>query len=54
LALVSKAGDALTHGYTMAFVAAGVVFVAGAAVTAFAVTAGRQQHTEGAAPVHMG
>ena len=54
LALVSKAGDALTHGYTMAFVAAGALFVAGAAVTAFAVTAGRQQPTEGAAPVHMG
>ncbi|MBK3574355.1 MFS transporter [Streptomyces sp. MBT65] len=54
LSLVSKAGDALTHGYTMAFVAAGVVFVAGAAVTMFAVDAGRQQHTEGAAPVHLG
>ncbi|MER5660280.1 MFS transporter [Streptomyces mirabilis] len=53
-ALVAKAGDAVTHGYTMAFVAAAAMFVAGLLVTAFAINAGRQQHTEGAAPVHMG
>ncbi|MFE3830685.1 MFS transporter [Streptomyces sp. NPDC059092] len=53
-ALVSKAGDALTHGYTMAFVAAGALFLAGAGVTAWAINAGKQRHTDGAAPVHMG
>ncbi|WP_329530526.1 DHA2 family efflux MFS transporter permease subunit [Streptomyces sp. NBC_01450] len=53
-ALVAKAGDALTHGYTMAFVAAAVMFLAGLLVTAFAIDAGKQQHSEGAAPVHMG
>ncbi|MCX5095226.1 MFS transporter [Streptomyces sp. NBC_00365] len=53
-ALVTKAGDALTHGYTMAFVAAAVMFLAGLLVTAFAIDAGKQQHAEGAAPVHMG
>ncbi|MFF5523110.1 MFS transporter [Streptomyces coeruleorubidus] len=52
--LVSKAGEALTHGYTMAFVASGVMFLAGLAVMFLAVNAGKQQHTEGAAPVHMG
>lgn len=53
-ALVAKAGDALTHGYTMAFVAAAAMFLAGLLVTALAINAGKQQHTEGAAPVHMG
>ncbi|MFE6481636.1 MFS transporter [Streptomyces sp. NPDC057757] len=52
--LVAKAGDAVTHGYTMAFAAAAVLFLAGLLVTAFAVNAGRQQHMEGAAPVHLG
>ncbi|WP_327692564.1 MFS transporter [Streptomyces sp. NBC_00459] len=52
--LVSKASAALTHGYTMAFVGAGAMFLVGAMVTALAVNAGKQQHTEGAAPVHMG
>ncbi|WP_405925049.1 MFS transporter [Streptomyces sp. NBC_00035] len=51
--LAARAGEAVTHGYTMAFVAAAGMFLAGLAVTAFAVTAGKQ-HTEGAAPVHMG
>ncbi|MFD7477634.1 MFS transporter [Streptomyces sp. NPDC059837] len=53
-ALVAKAGDALTHGYTMAFVAAAVMFLAGLVVTAFAIDAGKQRHSEGASPVHMG
>ncbi|MFF3662903.1 MFS transporter [Streptomyces olivochromogenes] len=53
-ALVAKAGDAVTHGYTMAFVAAAAMFLAGLLVTGFAINAARQQHTEGAAPVHMG
>ncbi|MFD5164275.1 MFS transporter [Streptomyces hawaiiensis] len=52
--LVSKAGEALTHGYTMAFVASGVMFVAGLVVAGLAVNAGKQEHVEGAAPVHMG
>ena len=37
-----RAGEALTHGYTMAFVAAGVVFLAGVAVMFTAVNAGKQ------------
>ncbi|MEU9290884.1 MFS transporter [Streptomyces sp. NPDC048275] len=52
--LVARAGEALTHGYTMAFVAAGVVFLAGVAVMFAAVNAGKQHHAEGAAPLHMG
>ncbi|MCX4697277.1 hypothetical protein [Streptomyces sp. NBC_01373] len=52
--LVAKAGEALTHGYTMAFVAAAVTFLAGLAVMFLAVNAGRQQPTEGAPPVHLG
>ncbi|GAA4014198.1 MULTISPECIES: hypothetical protein [Streptomyces] len=52
--LVAKAGEALTHGYTMAFVAAAVMFLAGLAVMFLAVNAGRQQPTEGAPPVHLG
>ncbi|WP_329546952.1 DHA2 family efflux MFS transporter permease subunit [Streptomyces sp. NBC_01356] len=52
--LAARAGEAVTHGYTLAFVAAAGMFLAGLAVTAFAVTAGKQQHAEGAGPVHMG
>ncbi|WP_431045934.1 DHA2 family efflux MFS transporter permease subunit [Streptomyces sp. P1-3] len=52
--LVARAGEALTHGYTVAFAAAGAMFLAGLAVTVLAVNAGRQRHTEGAAPAHMG
>ncbi|MFI6338297.1 MFS transporter [Streptomyces sp. NPDC050535] len=54
LTLVAKAGDAVTHGYTMAFAAAAALFLAGLLVTAFAVNAGKQQHIEGAPPVHLG
>ncbi|MEU0344723.1 hypothetical protein ABZ092_38790 [Streptomyces bobili] len=54
LPLSAKAGEALTHGYTLAFVAAAVMFLAGLVVTFLAVDAGRQRHTEGAAPVHLG
>ncbi|MEV2254498.1 DHA2 family efflux MFS transporter permease subunit [Streptomyces sp. NPDC050147] len=53
-ALVTKAGEALTHGYTAAFVAAGAMFLAGLTVTLWAVNTGRQQPAEGAAPIHMG
>ncbi|MGW1748392.1 MFS transporter [Streptomyces sp. NPDC002092] len=52
--LVSKASEALTHGYTVAFVGAGAIFLVGAVVTTLAVNAGKQQQTEGAAPAHMG
>ncbi|MEU0119686.1 hypothetical protein ABZ137_39975 [Streptomyces bobili] len=54
LPLSAKAGEALTHGYTLAFVAAAVMFLAGLVVTFLAVDAGRQRQTEGAAPVHLG
>jgi EmrB/QacA subfamily drug resistance transporter len=53
-ALVAKAGEALTHGYAMAFAAAAAMFLAGLAVTALAVNAAGQRHAEGAAPVHIG
>ncbi len=53
-ALVARAGEAVTHGYAMAFVAAGVMFLGGLAVTALAINAGKQEHVEGAPPVHMG
>lgn len=52
--LVAKAGDALTHGYTVAFVASGAMFLGGLAVMFLAVNADKQQHTEGAPPIHMG
>ncbi|MFI9169627.1 MFS transporter [Streptomyces lincolnensis] len=52
--LVAKAGEALTHGYTMAFVASGAMFLGGLAVMLLAVNASRQQHAESAAPLHMG
>jgi hypothetical protein len=52
--LVGRAGEALTHGYTTAFAAAGVMFLAGLAVTAPAVNAKRQRHAEGATAVHIG
>ncbi|WP_371664168.1 hypothetical protein [Streptomyces sp. NBC_00280] len=51
---MSKAGEALTHGYTMTFVASAFMCLAGLVVVVLAVDAGKQQHTEGAAPVHMG
>ncbi|MEU6123373.1 MFS transporter [Streptomyces sp. NPDC047123] len=53
-AAAAKGAEALTHGYTMAFVGAGVMFLAGVLVTVLAITAGRQQSPEGAAPVHLG
>ncbi|MEV0222446.1 MFS transporter [Streptomyces sp. NPDC050704] len=52
--LVAKAGEALTHGYTMAFVAAGTMFLAGLAITVWAINAGRQHAEDGAPAVHMG
>ncbi|MDF9868617.1 EmrB/QacA subfamily drug resistance transporter [Streptomyces pratensis] len=53
-ALIDKASSALTHGYTMAFAAAGVMFLAALLVTVLAVNARRQDNTEAAALVHMG
>ncbi|MEV6424887.1 DHA2 family efflux MFS transporter permease subunit [Streptomyces sp. NPDC051662] len=52
--LIAKASDALTHGYTMAFTAAGVMFLAALVVTTTAINAKKQQHAEGAPAVHMG
>lgn len=52
--LVAKAQEAVTHGYTMAFAAAGAMFLAGLAVTFLAINAGKQQHAEGAVHVHVG
>ncbi|MGW5864687.1 MFS transporter [Streptomyces sp. NPDC055239] len=52
--LLSRAGEAVTHGYTMAFIAAACMFLAGLAVTALAITAGKQEHTESTPPPHIG
>ena len=54
VSLVSKASAALTHGYTMAFTAAGALFLAAVLITGLAINAGKQHHAEGAAPVHLG
>ena len=54
LSLVSRAGQAMTHGYTTAFIAGACMFLAGLVVTALAVNATKQQHAQGAAPVHIG
>ncbi|MET7905723.1 MFS transporter [Streptomyces sp. NPDC005355] len=53
-ALVVRAGEALTHGYTMAFAAAACMFLVGLTVTALAINAKKQQPTEGTAPAHIG
>ncbi|MDJ0386167.1 MFS transporter [Streptomyces sp. G-G2] len=52
--LVAKAAEALTDGYTVAFLGAGAMFLAGLAVTALAINAGKQHHTEKPAAAHMG
>ncbi|MFC3578109.1 MFS transporter [Streptomyces yaanensis] len=52
--LVANAGEALTHGYGVAFATAGALFLFGLTVTAIAVTAGKQQPSEGPAVIHMG
>ncbi|MFD4600861.1 MFS transporter [Streptomyces sp. NPDC058464] len=51
--LIAKAGDALTHGYTMAFAATAVMFLAALAVTTTAIDMKKQQHAEGTTVVHM-
>lgn len=53
-ALVQRAGAALTHGYTMAFAAAAIMFLAALAVTMTTINARRQRHSEGTAAVHLG
>ncbi|CAI7975341.1 Puromycin resistance protein pur8 [Frankia sp. Hr75.2] len=52
--LIARAQDALTHGYAMAFAAAAAMFLAGLIVTATAINAARQHHTEDAPPAHIG
>jgi predicted MFS family arabinose efflux permease len=52
--LVARAGAAVTHGYTAAFIAAAAMFLAGLIVTALANNATKQHATTDAAPVHMG
>ncbi|MFC9431713.1 MFS transporter [Streptomyces sp. NPDC056987] len=51
--LVAKAADALTHGYTLAFFATAVMFVAALATTAIAVNM-KKQHVEGRSAAHTG
>ncbi|WP_217575677.1 MFS transporter [Streptomyces sp. GbtcB7] len=52
--LVAKAGDALTHGYTTAFVVAAVFFIGGLLITLSAINAGKQEQGESAPAAHMG
>ncbi|MFJ7279363.1 MFS transporter [Kitasatospora sp. NPDC098663] len=54
LALVSRAADALTHGYTAAFVGAAVLMVAALAVVGFAVNAPRPRPDQAKTPAHLG
>ena len=54
LSLLAKAGDALTHGYTVAFAAAAVFFLGALLITAIAINAGKQQHAADSAPIHIG
>ncbi|MGW1786911.1 MFS transporter [Streptomyces sp. NPDC002143] len=53
-AMVAKAGEALTHGYTTAFTVAGFLFVGGLLITLFAVNAKKQEHGESAPTAHLG
>ncbi|MFE4758503.1 MFS transporter [Streptomyces mirabilis] len=53
-ALVARANEALTHGYTVAFTVAGIFFVISLLITLFAINAGRQKDGESAPSVHMG
>lgn len=52
--LITKASDALTHGYSMAFTAAGAMFLAALAVTTTAVNARKQQHSQNPPTIHLG
>ena len=54
ITLMTKAGAALTHGYTAAFIAAAVIFLAGLAVTALAINAAKQHQATDTSPVHIG
>ncbi|WP_052720367.1 MFS transporter [Actinoplanes rectilineatus] len=53
-ALLHRAADALTHGYTVAFAAAAGFLLAGLAVTLAAINAGRQGPAAGAGAAHLG
>ncbi|MER7789667.1 MFS transporter [Streptomyces sp. NPDC097640] len=52
--LVTRAGDALTHGYTRAFAVAAVFFIGALLITLFAINAGKQDQGESAPAAHMG
>ncbi|GAA0970467.1 MFS transporter [Actinocorallia libanotica] len=54
LPLLAKAAEALTHGYTTAFLVAAALFIAAFAVVLSAVNTPRQKQSENGAAVHMG
>ncbi|MEY9961983.1 hypothetical protein ABIA33_000004 [Streptacidiphilus sp. MAP12-16] len=51
---MTRAANALTHGYNLAFTTGAILFLAAMAVMSLAVTASKQHHTDAATPVHMG
>ncbi|WP_435283507.1 MFS transporter [Streptomyces koelreuteriae] len=53
-ALVGRAADALTHGYTTAFTVAAALFVTGLVITLLAMNAKKQDHHDPAAAPHLG
>ena len=54
MALVQRAADELTHGYTIAFAAAAGFLLVGLIITVVAINAGRQQPTDSPPPAHLG
>ncbi len=54
LPLLKQASEALTHGYTAAFLVASTLFVAALVIVAAAVNAPRQEQSENGTAVHMG
>ncbi len=54
LPLLHKAADALTHGYTTAFLVASALFLSGLVIALTAINAPRQQQSDAGAPAHLG
>ncbi|GAA2738430.1 MFS transporter [Actinocorallia aurantiaca] len=52
--LLQKAAEALTHGYTTAFLVATTLFVAALVIAVAAINTPRQEQSENGAAVHMG
>jgi EmrB/QacA subfamily drug resistance transporter len=53
-ALVERAAEAMTHGYTRAFIGSGLVFLVAMAIAALAINAGKQEPDKAGPPVDAG